>query len=46
MSIICKGPKYRFSLPIDYKSCREEIASALHEFVSAGVIENMLSLMP
>ena len=25
-SIICKGAKYRFPLPIDFKSCREEIA--------------------
>ena len=24
-SIICKGPKYRFPVPIDFKSCREEI---------------------
>ena len=31
-SIICKGPKYRFPLPIDFKSCREEIAGALQEF--------------
>ena len=30
-SIICKGPKYRFPLPIDFKSCREEIAGALQE---------------
>ena len=26
------GPKYRFLLPIDFKSCREEIAGALHDF--------------
>ena len=31
-SIICKGPKYRFPVPIDFKSCREEIAGALQEF--------------
>ena len=31
-STICKGPKYRFPLPIDFKSCREEIAGALQEF--------------
>ena len=31
-SIICKGPTYRFPLPIDFKSCREEIAGALQEF--------------
>ena len=31
-SIICKGPKYRFPVPIDLKSCREEIAGALQEF--------------
>ena len=30
-SIICKGPKYRFPVPIDFKSCREEIAGALQE---------------
>ena len=29
---ICKGPKYRFSVQIDFKSCREEIAGALQEF--------------
>ena len=45
-SIICKGPKYRFPLPIDFKSCREEIAGDLQEFVIAGVNESMLSLMP
>ena len=28
-SIICKGPRYRFSLLIVFKTCREEIASAL-----------------
>ena len=31
-SIICKGPKYRFPVPLDFKSCREEIAGALQEF--------------
>ena len=31
-SIICKGPKYRFPVQIDFKSCREEIAGALQEF--------------
>ena len=31
-SIICKRPKYRFPLPIDFKSCCEEIAGALQEF--------------
>ena len=30
--IICKGPKYRFPVPIDFKSCREEIAGVLQEF--------------
>ena len=30
-SIICKGPKYRFPVPIDFKSCREEIAGAGQE---------------
>ena len=28
---MCKGPKYRFPVPIDFKSCREEIAGALQE---------------
>ena len=32
LSIICKGPKYRFPVLIDFKSCREEIAGALQEF--------------
>ena len=31
-SIICKEPEYRFPVPIDFKSCREEIAGALQEF--------------
>ena len=31
-SIICKGPKYRFPVPIDFKSCCKEIAGALQEF--------------
>ena len=31
-SIICKGPTYRFPLPLDFKSCREEIAGAIQEF--------------
>ena len=31
-SNICKGPKYMFPLPIDFKSCREEIVGALQEF--------------
>ena len=30
--MICKGPKYRFPVPIDFKSCGEEIAGALQEF--------------
>ena len=32
--MICKGPKYRFPLPIDFRSCRKEIAGALQEFCS------------
>ena len=31
-SIIGKGPKYRFPLSIDFKSCRKEIADALQEY--------------
>ena len=31
--IVSKGPKYRFpSSRIDFKKCREEIASALNDF--------------
>ena len=41
---ICKGPKYRFPVPIDFKSCREQIAGALQEF--AGVNQSMSILMP
>ena len=26
------GPKYSFPLPVNFKSCREEIAGALQEF--------------
>ena len=32
--IVSKGPKYRFPSHIDFKKCREEIASALNDFVS------------
>ena len=45
-SIICKGPKYRIPLPIDFKSYREKIAGALQEFVIAEVNKSMLCLMP
>ena len=31
-SIICKGPKYKCPLSIDFTSCREKIAGALQEF--------------
>ena len=31
-SIICKGPKYRFPVPKDFKSYGEKIAGALQEF--------------
>ena len=30
--IVFKGPKYRFPSRIDFKKCREEIASALNDF--------------
>ena len=30
--VVCKGPKYRFPSRIDFKKCREEIASALNDF--------------
>ena len=33
-SIICRGPKYRFPLPVGFRSCRGEIAVALREFCS------------
>ena len=33
-------------MPIDFKSCHEEIAEALHDFVIADVNESMLSPMP
>ena len=29
---VSKGPKYRFPSRIDFKKCREEIASALNDF--------------
>ena len=32
---MCKRPKYRFPLPIDFKSCHEEIAGALQEFCNS-----------
>ena len=31
-STVSKGPKYRFPSHIDFKKCREEIASALNDF--------------
>ena len=30
--IVSKGPKHRFPSRIDFKKCREEIASALNDF--------------
>ena len=30
--IVSKGPKHRFTSRIDFKKCREEIASALNDF--------------
>ena len=30
--IVSKGPKYRFPSRVDFKKCREEIASALNDF--------------
>ena len=30
--IVSKGPKYRFPSRINFKNCREEIASALNDF--------------
>ena len=30
--MVSKGPKYRFPSCIDFKRCREEIASALNDF--------------
>ena len=30
--IVSKGPKYRFPSRIDFKICREEIASAFNDF--------------
>ena len=30
--IVSKGPKYRFPFRIEFKKCREEIASALNDF--------------
>ena len=44
--IICKGPKYRFPVPIDFKSCREEIAGALQEFCNRWCKREHVSLMP
>ena len=31
-SIIAKGPKYRFSVQIDFQKCREKIAGSLNKF--------------
>ena len=30
--IVSKSPKYRFPFRVDFKKCREEIASALNDF--------------
>ena len=32
VGLVSKGPKYRFPSHIDFKKCREEIASALNDF--------------
>ena len=44
--IVSKGPKYRFPSRINFKKCREEIASALMISVIDGVNASMLSLTP
>ena len=44
--IVSKGSKYRFPSRIDFKKCREEIASALKISVIDGVNASMLSLTP
>ena len=40
--IVSKGTKYRFPSSINFKKCREEIASALND----GVNASMLCLTP
>ena len=46
--IVSKGQntKYRFPSRINFKKCREEIASALNDSVIDGVNASMLSLTP
>ena len=44
--IVSKGPKYRFSSRIDFKTCREEIASALNYFCNRWCKRDIFSLMP
>ena len=45
-SIICKGPKYRFPLPIGFNHVVRKLQEPYKNFVIAGINENMLSLMP
>ena len=45
-SIICKGSKYMFPLPIDFKTCVRKLLSPYKKFVIAGVNESMLNLTP
>ena len=42
-SIICKGPKYGVTLPIDFKTC---LLAPYKNFVISGVNESMLKKVP
>ena len=44
-SIICKGPKYRFSSPIYFKINVKKLLVLYKDFVTDGASESMLNLM-
>ena len=45
VSIICKGPKYRFSSQIDFNTYRKKSLIPYKNFVIDGTSENVLNLM-
>ena len=44
-STICKGPKYRFPSPLDFKINVKKLQVPYNDFVTDGASESMLNLM-
>ena len=45
LSVICKGPKYRFPSPIDFKNVVKKLLTPYTKVVIAGANESIMSLM-